>query len=151
MTATPNRAQRRACRAMAGATAAVLARHCYDHHAGQLVQVTHPAAVAALARAFKRMVQADCQPLAVPLSQAEAQAFPRHKPQFVQAGVTWLAVGLDLEGRGSYAMQTAIGPDRAQAHDVARASALADLARLTARRGFPMDKPDDKSAFASRR
>ena len=137
MTAPPNRAQRRACRAVAGPTAAVLARHCFDHHAGQLVHITQPAAVAALARAFKRMVQADCQPLAVPLSQAEAQAFPRHKPQFVQAGATWLAVGLDTEGRGAYALQTAIGPDRAQAHEAARARALADLARLTARHGFP--------------
>ena len=43
MTASPNRAQRRACRAMAGATAAVLARHCHDHHAAQLVQVAVPA------------------------------------------------------------------------------------------------------------
>lgn len=138
---TLSRAQRRAYRANAKATAATLASHCYDFEAGGLVRITHPEAKAALTRAFTRMLQADCRPLALPLSKAEAEAFPRYHGQAVPDGVAWLAVGIDLDGRGTYAMHTATGPDRALAHDAARAMALARVADLAATRGFPIIEP----------
>ena len=136
---TLNRAQRRAFKRQAAATAALLASRCYDYdQGGAVVAVTHPRAVAALARAFTLLLRFGGAPVAVPLSQAEAEGFPRWRANRIPDGVTWLAVGMDLEGRASYALQAASSPAPALAHHAAEARALADLARICATRGFPI-------------
>lgn len=142
---TLSRAQRRAYRAKAAATAATLASCCYDFDAGGLVRITRPEAKAALTRALARMLKADCRPLALPLSKAETEAFPRYHGRGLPDGVAWLAVGIDPDGRGTYAMQFATGPDRGLAHDAAREMALARVADLTTTRGFPTTKPKGRA------
>jgi hypothetical protein len=131
------RAQRRAMKSKAPATAAVMAACCFDFLKGGTKPVTHPLAVEALTRAFCRMIEAGGKPLAIPVSEAEALGFPERKADHLPGGVTWLAVGLDVQGRGSYALHTAQSDDRPVAHEVARSLALARLAEVCASPGFP--------------
>ena len=135
---TTNRAQRRALKHKAETAAARLASQCYDFEGGGLARVTDPAAIAALARAFAHLLRNGGRPLAVPISEAEAAGFPRWTAERVPGGVTWLAVGLDTELRASYALQSALGGNRALSHEAARAIALSRLAGLCATAGFPM-------------
>lgn len=138
---TPSRAQRRLLKRKAGETAAKMAACCYDFHGGSLVPVTTPVAVAALTRAFTLLLRAGVQPMALPISEAEALGFPRHARDRLPDGVTWLAVGLDADGRGTYALQSAASSDRAEAHEAARCLAPSRLALTRATPGFPMGKP----------
>jgi hypothetical protein len=94
---------------------------------------THPKAVAALTRAFRRLIEAGGKPLAIPVSEAEALGFPERQPDHLPGGVTWLAVGLDVQGRGTYALHSALPEDKATAHEVA----LARLAEVCSFPGFP--------------
>ena len=136
---SPNLAQRRAFNRHASTTAALLASRCYDYRqGGAVVAVTHPSAVAALARAFTLLLRLGGAPVAVPLPEVEAKGFPRWAANRIPDGVTWLAVGMDLEGRASYALQSAASPSLAAAHEAAKTKALAELARLCATRGFPI-------------
>jgi hypothetical protein len=135
---TVNRAQRRAMKATAQATAAVLAARCYDFHAGgDLVRITAPAAVAALTRALTLLLCFGGKPVAVPIAGAEARGFPRWRDDVAPGGVTWLAVCMDREGRASYALQTASSPFNGLAHETARERALQNLAKVCATTGFP--------------
>lgn len=131
------RAQRRAMKSKAPASAAVMAACCFDFLKDGMKPITHPQAVAALTRAFRRMIEAGGKPLAIPVSEAEALGFPERKADHLPGGVTWLAVGLDVQGRGSYALHTALSEDKATAHEVARALALARLAEVCSFPGFP--------------
>ena len=137
---TTTRAQRRIMKRKAGEMADRMARCCHDFHRGALVPVTHAPAIAALTRAFTLLLRAGGQSMAVPLSEAEALGFPRHARDRLAQGVTWLAVGLDPEGRGTYALQSAASPDRPSAHEAARSLALSRLAVTTATAGFPMGR-----------
>ena len=119
-------------------TAAKLASRCYDFHKGAVIPVTDPRAIAALARAFTLLLRSGGEPLAVPLSEAEALGFPNHERDRVPDGVTWLAVGMDAEGRASYATHSAAAASKAVAHEVARDLALSRLAGVCATPGFPM-------------
>jgi hypothetical protein len=112
-----NRAHRRAIRGSAKATAAVLAGRCYD---------------------FALLLRNGGRPVAVPVSETEARGFPRWAAMTLPDGVTWLAVGMDGDGRASYSLHTASSPIRALAHDAARVLALSKLAAICATRGFPM-------------
>ncbi|MEI4471505.1 hypothetical protein [Frigidibacter sp. MR17.24] len=132
------RAQRRAMKRKADTVAGILASSCYDFHGGGTVAVTHPVAIAALRRAFALVLRSGGKPVAVPLSEAEAEAFPRYRADRVPGGVTWLAAGLDPEERATYALQSAGSTDRAEAHEVARMLALARLAFTAATPGFPI-------------
>ena len=136
-----NRALRRAAKANAKQTAAVLASRVYDFQGGAVVRVTDGRAIEALTRAFMLLLRFEGRPVAVPLSEAEVMGFPAHKRACLPGGVTWLAVGLDPEMRASYALQSAAGPDRAAAHEAARELALARLTGLCATPGFPMGPP----------
>lgn len=138
------RAQRRAMKSKAPATAAVMAACCFDFLRDGMKPITHPQAVAALTRAFRRMIEAGGKPVAVPVSDAEALGFPERKADHLPGGVTWLAVGLDVQGRGSYALHTAQSDDRPIAHEVARSLALTRLAEVCASPGVP-------SPFAAKR
>jgi hypothetical protein len=77
--------------------------------------------------------------MAVPLSDAEARAFPRHgrAMPFVPGGVAWLAVGVDVSGRATYSMQSAGDADRGFAHEAAKAMALSRLKAALDMPGFP--------------
>lgn len=134
---TPNRAQRRAMKRKAPANAAVMAACCFDFLKDGMKPITHPEAVAALTRAFRRLIEAGGKPVALPVTEAEALGFPERKADHLPGAVTWLAVGLDVQGRGSYALHSALSPDRETAHDVARTLALAQLAAVCAYPGFP--------------
>ncbi len=134
---TLNRAQRRALKRKAPASAALMAACCFDFLKDGPKPVTHPDAVAALTRAFRRLIETGGKPLAVPVSETEALGFPERTADILPGGVTWLAVGLDVQGRGSYALHTAISDDRPVAHEVARSLALARLAEVCAFSGFP--------------
>lgn len=136
---TANRAQRRRMKGAAAPTAALMAARCYDFQSGgDLVRITAPAAVAALTRAFALLLRFGGQPVAVPIAEAEARGFPRWSREVVPGGVTWLAVGMDTEGRASYALQTASSPFTAFAHEAAREKALRSLAHVCATAGFPV-------------
>jgi hypothetical protein len=132
-----SRAQRRAMKRKAPANAAFMAACCFDFLKDGMKPITAPQAIAALTRAFRRLIEAGGQPVAVPVTEAEALGFPERQADHLQGAVTWLAVGLDVQGRGSYALHSALSPDRATAHDVARTLALAQLAEVCAYPGFP--------------
>lgn len=136
---TRNRHQRRVLKRNAAATAAMLARCCFDYDGDAMLPVADPVAIATLERAFTRMLQAGGEPMAVPLSEAEARAFPLHEGEkrLLPGGVTWLAVGVDVSGRGIYSMQCAKDENRALAHDAARAMALSRLRASLDMPGFP--------------
>ncbi|MBL9050150.1 MAG: hypothetical protein JNK19_08575 [Tabrizicola sp.] len=121
----------------APATAAVMAACCFDFLKDGMKPITHPQAVAALTRAFRRMIEAGGKPLAIPVSETEALGFPERRPDHLPGGVTWLAVGLDVQGRGAYALHSALSEDKATAHEVARTLALARLAEVCSFPGFP--------------
>ena len=74
-----NRAQRRAMGANAEALADRMVSKIFDFECGTLVSVTDPLAVGALRRAFRLMLRAEGEPVAIPLSPAEANGFPMHK------------------------------------------------------------------------
>ena len=136
---TANRAQRRRMKAEAKPAAALMASRCYDFQGGgDLVRITAPQSVAALTRAFALLLRFGGEPVAVPIAKAEAQGFPRWSDAFAPDGVTWLAVGIDREGRASYALQTASSPVVACAHEAAREKALDSLAQVCATAGFPL-------------
>lgn len=135
---TANRTFRRAMKRNAEAVAAKLASRCYDFQGGGIVPVSNPLAIAALTRAFKLLLRNGGQPLAVPVSEAEAQAFPAYAANRQPRPITWLAVGMDREGRATYAMQSASSDAPALAHEAARSLALSRLAETCAKPGFPM-------------
>ncbi|WP_149142993.1 hypothetical protein [Gemmobacter caeruleus] len=132
-----NREARRAMRRNAPAMADKLAKCCLDFQGAGLVAVTDPKAIAALRRAFRLMIEAGGKPVAVPVSEQEAEGFPHHAASRIEGGVSWLAVGLDPSRRGAYALQSATSNVRAAAHDAAKEKALAKLALICASRGFP--------------
>ena len=131
-----NRAQRRILQAKAEILAATLVSCMFDFKGGTLVRVTDPAALGALRRALTRMLKAGGQPVALPISSREAEGFPRYKALQIPGGKTWLAVGLDRDGRGSYALHSVWAENGAAAHEVARMLALARLKKLTMTKGF---------------
>lgn len=100
------------------------------------MQVTDPNALGALRRGLTPMLRTGGNPVALPVSKAEAYGFPLHKDRQIPGGKTWLAVGLDRDGRGSYALHSVRAEDGVAAHDVARTLALARLDRLAKTQGF---------------
>lgn len=134
-----NRHQRRALKRNAATDAVMLAGCCFDYNGAALLPVSDPIAVACLVRAFTRMLKAGGEPMAAPISEAEAAAFPRYADdeRLIPNGVTRLAVGMDVLGRATYAMQCAWDKDRALAHEGARAMALSRLRASLDVPGFP--------------
>jgi hypothetical protein len=135
-----NRKQRRAAKTVADGAAAQMAAAAFDYTAqGQLVRVTHPKAVAALQRAFALMIEGGCHPIATRIPHSTAETFPRaigYGPEVA----SYLAVGLDPEGRGTYSLRAIVTPDAppALADQYNRQAALECLRPLTASRGFPI-------------
>lgn len=99
------RHERRRMKARAAKTAALFTRVCTDYAPdGQLTTVDHPKTIAALQRAFHRLLQNGGEPQVMRLTRAEADAFPRRGADLKGAD-PYLAVGLDLDGRGTYSLR----------------------------------------------
>jgi len=122
----------------AAANAAMLAC-CFDYEGKVMLPVADPVAIATLERAFTRMLQAGGEPMAVPLSEAKANAFPVHDSRagYAPGGAIWLAVGVDVSGRATYSIQSTWNEDKTFAHEAARAMALSRLHDALRERGLP--------------
>jgi hypothetical protein len=135
-----NRQQRRAARAVSDAAAIEMAANSFDYTPdGRLVKVTHPKAVAALRRAYSVMMDNKCAPLATRISPEAAAKFPRAKRP-LEGVKSYLAVGLDPEGRGAYSLRDIATPDAPPELEdtLNRRAALAKLQPKLQRVGFPM-------------
>jgi hypothetical protein len=122
-----NREYRRRLAAKAPALARLAAACCFDSGPAGLRAVIHPKAMSALTRAFERMLKAGGQPMAFPVAEDVASTFPAYRPLPIGGAVHALAVGLDIDGRAAYALQSAAGPQRADVHEMATSLALARL------------------------
>lgn len=103
-------------------------------------RVSAPDAIAALRRAFILMLKGGGEPLAVLLKPETARQFPRGNVEIPEGYGSYLAVGLDKDGRGSYSIRTLYAPGlpRVIADGVGRHEALQSLAKVTAYGGFPV-------------
>jgi len=102
------RAERRMMRACAKTAAPILARGCIDHNAksGDRTPITDPLAIEALQRAFHRLLIEGGSIQVMALSDKTASAFPTHDLTVTPAHAkAWLAVGLDVDGRGTFALR----------------------------------------------
>lgn len=102
-----NRHERRRIRAAAPQIAAAVARRCTDYHAGHHLPVTGALAVAALERAFTRLLIDAENVVVMEVSAATAADFPSYAAADAPApGVqAFLAVGMDVSGRGTYCLR----------------------------------------------
>lgn len=130
-----NRKQRR----QRQATATLLAGTCYDYTPeGRVIRVSHPEAIKALKRAFQMLIENDCEPQVVKLPYRVAVTFPGkvERPDLA----TYLAVGIDVDGRGTYSLRKIVTPGAAGtvAEMCNRAVALSCLAPKLKERGFPI-------------
>jgi hypothetical protein len=93
-------------RAAAKRWAPVLARSFVAARIGQggAEEINAPLAVAALTRACSRLILSG-EPAVMRLSRREGLAFPGNPPPPVGEPSAWLAVGVDVEGRGAYAVR----------------------------------------------
>ena len=132
-----NRTARRALKARAAAIAALWAATCADFTEGRLQPINAPAAVAALRKAFQRMLEAGGAPMALPISEDAASSFPVRRAQPIPGAAHILAVGIDVEGRGTCALESVISEDRALAHEMGRQRALARLRKVCSVAGYP--------------
>jgi len=136
-----NRRERRKSRATAKAVAAVFARHCADYDAeGKLAKVRHPRAVALLERAFTVMLQNNCEPHVIQITQDDARAFPSgNKSKVPDNCSSWLGVALDVESRGTYSLRHCMVPGAPQSiqKQIAIAETKAALKVQTDKAGFP--------------
>lgn len=143
-----NRAARRKLAAQAPHLSRIMAASALDLTARKPVPVSQGPALLALERGFRLLLRTRQNgPVAIPLSQAEATAFPNPTdPGLVRRGASWLAVGLDPDGRGCWAVETvaafhhapgdAARPLPGPSHDGARERALATVRRGMATRGL---------------
>ena len=141
-----NRKQRRSVKANAAAIAAEMAGAAYDYTpAGALVRVTHLVAIAALARAFRHMIANGCEAHTTRISSATADAFPRGNPT-PEGASSYLAVGLDPDGRGTYSIRAIATPGAPAylAEILNRKAALHHLSTHTRTRGFPLGKAEGR-------
>jgi hypothetical protein len=132
-----NRAQRRQA---ARRCAEPLARSCLHTRNGRIVATrAGERAVRVLARAFGEMLRTG-EPAVVQLSPAEALAFPGADPEGAQQAQSWLAVGIDVEGRGSYCLRHLhcgrSGLDRMTARRAVERLMLRELAEICGRAGL---------------
>lgn len=136
------RSERRRLRAHFEQVATLFAASCYDiGPQGRLVRIEHPKAVAALKRAFTRMLQEGCEPQVLRISDEAARGFPSYARDQPPGGCTsWLGVGLDVARRGTYCLRHiqmggAFSP--AEGRRVAEAYVLSGLDEACGYAGFP--------------
>ena len=137
----PNRQDRRKLRKDAVRIAAAQAGSCYDYTpAGELKSIDHPEAVAALQRAFHRLLQEGGEPQVLRISATAGRGFPRYDSEAVPDGARpWLAVGFDVSGRATYCVEWVkiMGADPATERRMVEGIALARLRPQLALAGFP--------------
>lgn len=130
--------------------ARVAARTTLDMDAaGKVSVVTSPIAIRVLERAYTQMLRHGGRPIALQITEKEARSFPCQKDE--PSGCQFfIAVGLDIDGKACMSIQGAAptwnGPGEmpeevrsqalAAAADYSRSSALAQLEKLAAMRGF---------------
>lgn len=136
------RTERRKMRACAKTVAPLLARSCLDSdpRTGRKTAVDHPRAVAVLERAFNRLMTEAGEIQIIALTEETAGTFPAYDPGRIPPGAKpWLAVGLDLDGRGTFTVRHVLAPFAPDATTERRAAELAlkaELAPHLARSGW---------------
>jgi hypothetical protein len=133
-----NRTARRALKAQAPAMARLWAATCLDFSHGRLQPINASAAVEALRKAFQRMIEAGCKPMALPISEEAAMGFPVRRAQPMPGAVHILAVGVDVLGCGTCTLESVVSEDRALAHEMGRQRALSRLRECCAVPGYPV-------------
>lgn len=133
-----NRNARRVLKAQAAKVAPLWAATCADFTEGRLQLIDAPAAVEALRKAFQRMLEAGGAPMAVPISEAAAMGFPARRAEPMPGAAHILAVGIDVAGCGTCALESVISEDRALAHEMGRRRALARLRAVCSVAGYPV-------------
>ena len=134
-----NRTDRRALKAKAPAIARLWAATCLDFTGGSLQPIDARAAVEALQKAFRRMIEAGCAPMAFPISEEAAMGFPVRAAKPMLGAAHILAVGVDVAGCGTCALESVISGDRAFAHEMGRQRALARLRECCSVPGYPAE------------
>ena len=134
-----NRTARRALKARAPAMARLWAATCLDFSEGRLQPIKAPAAVEALRKAFQRMIEAGCKPMAFPISEAAAMGFPVRNAGPMPGAAHILAVGVDVLGCGTCTLESVVSDDRALAHEMGRQRALARLQEVCSAPGYPAE------------
>jgi hypothetical protein len=138
-----NRTERRKMRACAKTFAPLLARTCLDVNTrtGRKLLVADPRAVAVLERAFNRLMTEAGQIQIIALSEETARTFPAYDPGRIPPGAKpWLAVGLDVDGRGTFTLRHVLAPFATDTTTERRAAEMAlksELAPQLARSGWP--------------
>ena len=139
-----NRQTRRRLAAHADALSVLLARSCLGY--GRCVRpvlVQDARAVRALESAFARMLRGGGEPLVVEVTQEVAAAFPLQRGGdaiLSRLAKAWLAVGIDREGRATYAMRRLCiaGVSPSEERDLAEVAMLGELAKELNAPGFPV-------------
>lgn len=134
-----NRTARRILKARAPAMARLWAATCLDFSGGNLQPINAPAAVEALRKAFQRMIEAGCAPMALPISEEAAMGFPVRRVDPMPGAAHILAVGVDVAGCGTCTLESVISEDRALAHEMGRQRALARLRKSCSVPGYPAE------------
>ena len=134
-------------RAQAQRTAEILARHCVEYRGGGRCPVAHPAAVAALQRAFARLLTEGGEVVVLRIADATARAFPGCTAQGAPPEArAWLAVGFDAMGHGTYCVRHVLTPewlDPMNARRLVEARMRQEIAPELARPGLPVEVPGD--------
>jgi hypothetical protein len=133
---TMNRTARRALKARAPAMARLWSLTCLDISEDRLQPINAPAAVEALRKAFQRMIEAGCRPMAFPISEAAAMGFPVRNADPMPGAAHILAVGVDVLGCGTCTLESVLSDDPALAHEMGRQRALARLRKVCAVAGY---------------
>jgi len=136
-----NRKLKRTIKANAAKIGAQMARTCLDYTpSGAVVRVLDLRAVTVLERAFTAMLLGGCEPLTMQIAPEVAAAFPRSSTAPNATARPWLAVGIDMQGRGTYALRWMhiVAPNGADQRAFAELAMLAELSCETGRVGFPM-------------
>jgi hypothetical protein len=135
-----NRDQRRAMKARADRLGPLFARTCFTHrHDGEIELLTATSAVSVLARAFTGMLRNGFAPQVLRLTEEQAKAFPTNREPIPPDAQPWLAVGLDVNGLGTYVLRylKPAGQDPASHRRCAEAVMLMELIELTTQGGLP--------------
>ena len=138
-----NRQTRRRLAAHADALSVLWARSCLGY--GRCVRpvlVQDARAVQALESAFSKMLRAGGEPMVVAVSNEVADAFPLQcagDAVLARLAKAWLAVGIDRDGRATYAMRRLVigGVSAAEERDLAEVAMLGELAKELNAPGFP--------------
>ena len=138
-----NRNARRKFAANAETLSVLMAASCLGYSkAGSMGRIKDAGAIKTLERAFALMLRQGGEPVVIQISNEVANAFPfQSVPRAMLAfsPQAWLAVGIDREGRGTYAMRRLViaGATEAQERDIAEVAMLGELARELNIPGFP--------------